>query len=166
MPQFNITKSHILYGLDFTENVGYVLKEFAGLIDGHVEYVSYRLSFKTYLQRFPVVSLAVTFFARHLDIRQEVHLNGLIAVAATRLATSPFHVEREASGLVATNLCLGQIDEEVSDIREYPRISSRIRTWRPTNRTLVDVHYLVYIFQSLDAFVWHRCLQRTIKMLG
>ena len=54
----------------------------------------------------------MTLFARHLYVGQEVHLYGLVAVAAAGLAASALDIEREATGLVAADLGFGQVDEE------------------------------------------------------
>ena len=108
----------------------------------------------------------MTLLAGHLDVGQEVHLDGLVAIAATRLAATALHIEREAAGLVATNLGFGQVDKQRADVGEDTRIGGRIRTWRATNRCLVDVDHLVDMLQTLDTVVGQWGLQRTVEMLG
>ena len=107
----------------------------------------------------------MTFLAGHLDIWQEVHLDGLIAIASTGLAAPSFHVERESAWLIASDLCFWQIDEKRSDVGKDTRIGGGIGTWRTSDRALVNIHHLIYIFQSLDAVVGHGCFQRTVEMM-
>ena len=158
MSELDIAEAHVLDGLDFTQDVGHVLEELTGLIDGHVEDVGDRLALEAYLQCLTVVAFAVTLLAGYLDVGQEVHLDGLIAVAATRLTASALDVKRESTGLVAANLRFGQVDEQVSDIREDARIRGGIASRCTAYGTLVDVHHLIDIFQPLDALVGHGLL--------
>ena len=127
LSEFDIAKSHILNGLDLTEDVGHVLEELYGLVDGHVEYIGYRFAFIAYLQGLTVVTLAVTGLARHLDIGQEVHLDGFVAIAATGLTAASLHIEGEAAWLVASDLGFRQIDEQRTDVGEDACVGGWIR---------------------------------------
>ena len=104
-------------------------------------------------------------FARHLDVGQEIHLDGLVTIAATCLAATALHVEREAAGLVAADLGLGQVDEERADIGEDARVGGGIGARRAADGALVDVDHLVDIFQPLDAVVGHGALQRVVEVV-
>ncbi len=53
------------------------------------------------LKRLAVVALAVTDFARNVDIRQKVHLDLDDAVASTVFAAAALYIEAETSGRVA-----------------------------------------------------------------
>ena len=112
LSESDVAESDVLYGLDFAEYLGHVLEEVDGLVDGHVEYVGDGLSLVSDLECLAVVSLASALLAGHLYVGQEVHLDGLVAVAAAGLASASLDVERESSGLVATDFGLGQVDEE------------------------------------------------------
>ena len=68
LSQLNISETYILNGLDFTQDVGHVLEEFAGLVDGHVEYIGNALTLEAYLEGFAVVTLAMTLLTGHLNV--------------------------------------------------------------------------------------------------
>ena len=104
--------------------------------------------------------------ARHHDIRQEIHLYGLVAVAAASLATSALDIERETSGLVASYLSLRQGDKEISDVREHSGVCGGIASWSASQRTLVYIHHLVDILNTLYAGVGHGGFQRTVEVLA
>ena len=107
----------------------------------------------------------MTYFARHIYIRQEIHFDGLVAVALTFVASSTLYVKGEACRLVASNLRLRKSYEEGSDIGEDSGVGGRIASRRSAYRTLVNIHHLVYQVDALDAVVWHRLLQAAIEML-
>ena len=159
MTQFDVAKSYALQSLDFIENLRHVLEEFHRLVDGHVEYIGDTLALVAYLQGFTIVSFAVAYLAWHVDIRQEVHLDGLVAVALAFLASAALHVEGESTRLVTTNLSFRQTHEEGTDVGEYACVCGWVAARRATNWTLVYVHHLIYIVDALDAVVWHRFLQ-------
>src|SRR6185436_2078687 len=71
------------------------------LLDRHVEDVGDRLALEADVQRLAVVPLAVALLARHVDVRQEVHLDLDLPVAAAHLAAPALDVEGEAPRLVA-----------------------------------------------------------------
>ena len=48
-----------------------------------------------------VVALATAHVARHINVRQEMHLDLDDAVALAGFATATFHVEAEAAGHIA-----------------------------------------------------------------
>ena len=78
-----------------------VLEELERLLDRHLEHVGDRLALEADLERLAVVALAVALLARHVDVRQEVHLDLDLAVAAADLAAAALDVEAEAARLVA-----------------------------------------------------------------
>ena len=101
----------------------------------------------------------MALLARHLYVGQEVHLDGLIAIAAAGLAASSFHVKREAPGFVAADFSFRQSHEERAYVGKDTRIGGRIRAWRAPQGRLVDVDHLIYIFQSFDGVVGHGVFQ-------
>ena len=116
------------------------------------------------LERLAIVALALAHLARHVDVRQEVHLDLHEAVALTRLAAAALHVEREASRPIAANLRLGQLGEELANRREESGVRRRIRARRATDRTLVDVDDLVDVLEARDARVRAGNHARAIEM--
>ena len=149
MSELNVSKSHVLYGLYLSQNVGHILKEVHRLVDGHVEHVGNALALVSHFQRLPVVALAVAHLAWHHHVGQEVHLNRLVSVAAAGLAASSLDVEREASGLVAPYLCFRQVDKQRPYVAEHTRIGGRVRPRCAAKRALVYVDHLVYEVHSL-----------------
>src|SRR5204862_5266249 len=95
-----------------------VAEELERLLDRHVEHVGDRLALEADLERLAVVPAAVALLARHVDVRQEVHLDLDLAVAAADLAAAALDVEREPPGLVAARPRLGRPGEEVADLVE------------------------------------------------
>ena len=165
LPQLDVSQAHVLQHLYLVQNLRHVLEELHGHVDGHVQHVGNGLALVAHLQGLAVVTLAVAHLAGHVDVGQEVHLDGLVAVALASLAAAPADVERETPRLVATHLRLGQSDEQVAYVRKHTRVRGRIRTRRTSQRRLVYVDHLVYIFQPLDAPVGQRVLQRAVETL-
>ena len=108
----------------------------------------------------------MTGLAGHLDIRKEVHLDGLITITATGFATATLYIERESSWFVASDLGLREIDKQRTDIGEDTCVSGRIGAWCAPDGALIDINHLIYIFQTFDVLVGHRSFERTVKVLG
>ena len=166
LAELDVAQADVLDGLYLAEDVGHVLEEVDGLVDGHVEHVGYGLAFIAHLKGLAVVAASVTFLAGHLNVGQEVHLDGLVAVAAAGLAAAALDVEREAAGLVATDLGLGQSDEERADVGKDACVGSGVGARRAPDGRLVDADHLVDVFQSLDGVVGHGLAQRPVEVLG
>ena len=120
-----------------------VLEELERLLDRHLEHVRDRLALEADVERLAVVALAVALLARHVDVRQEVHLDLDLPVAAADLAAPALDVEREAAGLVAARPRLGRARVELADVVEDARVGGRVRARRAADRRLVDVDDLV-----------------------
>ena len=60
LTEFDIAETHILDGLDLSEDVGHVLEKFHGLVDGHVEHIGDRLALIAHFEGLTVVTLAMT----------------------------------------------------------------------------------------------------------
>ena len=97
------------------------------LADPHAEDIGDRLFLVADLERFRVISAAVTNVALDPDVGQEVHLNQLLPIALARLAAAARLVEREPPGRVAADLGLRQLREELPDEVEDAGVSSRVR---------------------------------------
>ena len=80
-----------------TLEVRYKGKSIADILDMTinmaVEYIGYGFALVADLKCLAVVTLAVADLARHHHIRQEIHLDGLVAVAAAGLASATRYVE-------------------------------------------------------------------------
>ena len=104
--------------------------------------------------------------ARHIDVRQEVHLNLDGAVALTRLTAAALDVEAESTGLIATNLGLLRLGEEVADLVEHTGVRRWVGTRGATNRRLINLHQLVQLIQPLHAAVSTRHLTSTVELVA
>jgi hypothetical protein len=91
-------------------------------LDGHVEDVGDALAPVEDLERLAVVAFALADLALDVDIGEEVHLDLLEALALARLAAAAAglcgDVEAEAAGLVAADLGLLGLGEDVADLVE------------------------------------------------
>ena len=123
------------------------------LLDRHVEHVGDRLALEADVQRLAVVALAVALLARDVDVRQEVHLDLDLAVAAADLAAAALDVEREAARLVAARPRLLGLGVQVADLVEQPDVGRRVRPRRAADRRLVDADDLVQVLEAADALV-------------
>ena len=97
LAQAHVAQAHIVEGLQLALDLGDVAKERQGLGHAHLEHVRNRLAAVGDLQCLAVVALAAADLARHVDIRQEVHLDIDLSIALARLAAAARDVEREAA---------------------------------------------------------------------
>ena len=139
------------------------LEELQRLLDRHVEHVGDRLALEQHFQRLAVVALALADVAGDVDVGQKVHLDLDDAVALAGLAAAALDVEREAAGLVAARLALGQAGEPFADRRERARIGRGIGARRAADRRLVDVDDLVEVLDAVDAVVRGRGLAGAVE---
>ena len=131
-------------------------KKITSLVDCHVEDVGYRFSFEAYFDGFAIIAFSVAYLARNQHIRQEIHFYGLVTVSVACLASASGHVERKASGFVAADFSFGEVDEQGPYVGKYACICCRIRTWRSSERRLVDGYDLVDILQPYDFAIGKR----------
>src|SRR6185436_19436338 len=97
---------------------------------GHVQHLENAGITVLHLERLAVVALATARLALDVDVEQEVHLDADDAVALARLAAPALDVEAIAPRLVPARLRLGQVDEQVADVREDARIGRGVRPRR------------------------------------
>ena len=122
---------------------GIGLEELRRLLDRHVQHVGDGLALVVHGQGVGVVPGAVADLARHVHVRQELHLDLDRAVARARLAPAALDVEREPPRLVAADLRLGGLREQPPDVVEHAGVGRRVGPRRAPDRALVDVHHLV-----------------------
>ena len=123
-------------------------EELERLLDRHLEHVGDRLALEADVERLAVVALAVALLARDVDVRQEVHLDLDLPVAAADLAAPALDVEREAARLVAARPRLLRLGEQVADLVEQPDVGRRVRPRRAADRRLVDADDLVELLEA------------------
>src|SRR5829696_2183656 len=102
-----------------------------------------RLALKVHLERLAVVTGAMTDLAWHVDIRKKVHLDLDGAVTGACLAATTLDVEREPAWLVAADLRLRTVREELSHVVEHSGVRGGVRSRGTPNGALVDVDDLV-----------------------
>ena len=158
LADMDVAEADAVQQLQLVADARHRLEEVQRLLDRHVEHVGDRLALERHLQRLAVVALALADVAGDVDVGQEVHLDLDDAVALAGLAAAALDVEREAAGLVAARLGLGQAGEPFADRREGAGIGRRVGARRAADRRLVDVDDLVEVLEALDAVVRGRGL--------
>jgi len=108
----------------------------------------------------------VADFARHVDVRQELHRDTQLALALAVLAAPALDVEAEAPRRVTANLALRQLREKLADGIEHLGVGAGIAARRASDRRLVDVDHLVDVLQPFDARVGTRPVLRSVDHLG
>ena len=144
---------------------GDVLENVERLVDGHLEDVGDGVPAELHLLHLARVARAMAYLARHVDVRQKLHLDLDDPVALTVLAPPALHVEAEPAGLVAAHLRLGQARKQVADVREHAGVRRRVAAWRAPDRRLVDVDRLVQAVQPFDRVVRPRPFLGPIEVL-
>ena len=131
--------------------------------DRHIEHVGDRLAFVEDFERLAIVAFALAGIARDVDVRQEVHLDLDKAVAGAFFAAATLDVEAEPPRLVPARLRLGQSGEPVANIGEGAGIGGGVGSRGAANGRLVDVDYLVEMFQPAQAVMRARHQPRTVQ---
>ncbi len=132
------------------------LEERQRLLDGHVEDLGDRLALVEDLERLAVVAPALADLARHVDVREELHVDLDRAVTRAGFAAAALDVEGEAAGLVTAHLGLGGRGEQLAHVVEQARVGGRVRPGRPPDGRLVDADELVDQVEAVDALVLAR----------
>ena len=132
---------------------GTLAKNSTRLLDAHLEHLGDVLALVADLERLAVVALALADLAGHVHVGQEVHLDLDLPVALAGLAAAALDVEAEAAGLVAAQLALGRLREELADVVEHAGVGGRVAARRAADGRLVDVDDLVEVLGAVDAVV-------------
>ena len=125
-------------------------EELETLLDRHVEDLGDGLALVVNFKRLAVVASPTADLARHVDIRQEVHLNLDCSVARTRFAAPALNVEREPTGHIAPDFRLFGGSEQLPDVIEHARVRGRVRSGRSADWTLINVHHFVHEISASD----------------
>ena len=139
-----------------------MLEELNSHVDGHIEHIVDALTLILHLQRLAVVAVTTTLAAAYIDIGQEVHLYGLVTRTAACLASSTLNIEREATRLIASNLRIGCLLEELANIGKDISICCWVTAWSATNGRLVHNNNLIDMLQALDGCVGQRLVEGAI----
>ena len=117
------------------------------VLDGHVQHLVDVLALVADLQGFPVIALALTDVAGHIDIGQEVHLHLGDAVALAGLAAATLDVEAEPAGFVAPRARFLGAGKQLPDRGEDAGVGGRVGARRAADGALVDVDALVDVLE-------------------
>src|SRR3989442_8858770 len=164
LSEVDVSETYVVEQLEFRPDTRLVLEEIERVGHRQIEHVGDRLSFVPDLQGFPIVTPALTDFARNVDVGEEVHLDFDEPVALTRFAAAPLDVEGKPPGPVPAQLGLREIREQLPDRGEEAGIRGRIRARGATNRALIDVDDFVDLIETLQAIVGARNDLRTVEM--
>ena len=152
LAQLNIAETDLAHSLQSACDLGHVGEELTCFIHRHIQHLIDVLALVAHLERLLVVAAALAHIARHINIRQEVHLDFEQAVTRTRLAAAALDIERETARAVAARLGIRRLGEQVADVVEHARIGRRIGARRASDGRLVDVDDLIQILDA-DEFV-------------
>ena len=141
-------------------------EELDRFFDRHLEHIGDRLALEADLQRLAVVAAPVALLAGDVDVRQKVHLDLDLAVAAADLAASALDVETEPPRLVAPHPRLLGAREEVTNVVEDPGVGRRVGAWSAPDRRLVDADDLVDLVEALDPVVGAGAKPRPVQAVG
>ena len=108
LAEADVAQPDVLEGLDLLDDVGPVGEELEGVVDGQVEDVVDRLAPVADLEDLGLEALPLAGLAGQGHVRQELHLDDLLARALALLAAAAGRVEREVAGLVAQGLRLAR----------------------------------------------------------
>src|SRR5450759_2908577 len=153
LAKLDVAQADLVERLQAARDARHVGKELDRVLDAHLEHLGDVLALVPDLERVAVVALAAAGLAGHVHVGQEVHLDLNLAVALTGLAASPLDVEAEAPGLVAAQLALGGLREQLADVVEDARVRGRVAARRAADGRLVDVDDLVEQARAVDALV-------------
>ena len=143
MPQTDVTQPDIEKCLQLARNDRHRLEEFKRILNRHTEDFGNVLALVVHFQRFAVVTLAVANIARHVHVRQKVHLDFNDAIALARFAAAALDVKRKAARAVAARARLGHRRKQIAYRRKQPGVGRRIRAWRAPNRRLINRNHFV-----------------------
>lgn len=130
---------------------GFIYSEVEHVVD--VEFVV------PYFEYLCFETLAFALFADQVDVGQELHFYGDVAIAFAGLAAASFYVEGKVFGVEATYLGKGLIRIHLTDAVISFDIGHRIGSRRLANGCLVDHFYAGYhleVAHQLVVFAW-RC---------
>src|ERR1700743_1770524 len=99
---------------------------YESFFDSHVEDVVDALALVLYVEYRAFITCTVTFFARQLDVGEELHLDGHCAVTLADIAAAAGNVERKMTRPKAAALGVGLRGEESADIVESLDIGDRV----------------------------------------
>ena len=95
-----------------------------------------------------------------------MHLNLNNTISAAGLTTPALYVEAESALLITFGLGIGSGSKQVTDLIKNAGISSRIGTWSPSNRRLVNINHLIQLLDPQDITVLSRNHPGSVQIPG
>ncbi|MNN46664.1 hypothetical protein D3C81_1610530 [compost metagenome] len=159
-----ISEPYIKDRLKLAMNLGNVLEEFSRILHGHLQNIRDTLILIFHFQGLPVISLTLANLTRDIDIGKEVHLNLDNSIPAAGFTAAALNVEAEAAFLVAADLGLIRLGEQITNIIKDACIRRRIGTRRTPDWRLVNINDLLHMFQTFHFTVLARANLRPIQI--
>src|SRR4051794_5939278 len=75
LTEVDITKADVVDRFQLLPDAGLILEEMQRILDRELQHVGDALAAESNLERLAVVALALAHLARHVDVREEVHLD-------------------------------------------------------------------------------------------
>ncbi|MBV6516800.1 MAG: hypothetical protein HPKKFMNG_02490 [Planctomycetes bacterium] len=166
LAELDVAQADVQQCLHNLVDLGVVLKEAGSRGYGHIQYVGDALAPVLHFQRFAVIARAVAGFTHDMNVRQEVHLDQLDALALAGFTPAAGNVEREAAGLVAPLPRLVRLGEEVANEAKHVGVCRGVAAGRAADGRLVNLDDLVDLVEALDALVFTRLGSRAVHVLG
>src|SRR5699024_3447653 len=117
---------NLVESLEFVVQLGQVLEEGEGFLHRHVQHLIDVFTLVAHLQCLPVVPLAFTYLAGHIDIGEKVHLDFDKTISLAGLTTAASDVERETAWAITSGLGIRGGGKQVPDVIEEPSVSGRV----------------------------------------
>lgn len=94
-------KAHIVQRFYFPPDGRHILKEIQSFFNGHIQDIVNIFTLIFNLQSFPIIAFSLTYFARHINISQEVHFNFDDSIPGAGLTTAALDIKTESAFFVS-----------------------------------------------------------------
>src|SRR5699024_3183988 len=88
----------------------------------------------------------MTYLTVNINVGKKVHFDLNDSIALARFTTSALNVKTKASFIVSAHFSLICLGKKAANIIKYSSIRCGVASRRPANRRLVNVNYLIKIF--------------------
>ena len=150
LPQLHVAQAHVLKRLEDAANAGLSFEQLQRLRDFQPQHISDRLPSVGHGQRLTVVALALAGIAGNPDIREEVHLDEVIALPIASGTASFGSIEGKATFRETPCLGFGHHRKDIPDRIQRLGVGRRVRARSAANRFLVNDHELRNVLQPRD----------------
>ena len=134
MSQLHVAKPHIHQGAQTVSSLGNGGEHIRRLFHRHLQHIGDGVPLVGDLQRLPIEASALADVALHVDVRQEVHLDHIHALATAGLTPTTLDVEAELPHLITTGLGLHRCGEHLTDRIEGSGVRGGVGAGGPPDR--------------------------------